>query len=96
MHHLELAHKHADMPKVVKDSFELVQDVMKEFNFGKNYDVLVHCAENLNECFYKPKTLKSMKFVAYCETVLITFLNDYKSLVSACENIPDNFTLRED
>ena len=95
MHRLELCLKHAALPKIIKDSFDLIQDSMKEFNYGKNFETLSNSAEKFNDFFYKPKLFKSMKFVAHCNTVIQTFLKDYKMLVSACENIPDLFTLRD-
>lgn len=82
--------KHATMPKVIKDSLDLIQNCMKEFNSGKNFEVLSSAATNFSHFFYKPKIFKTMKFVSYCATVIQTFLNDYAMLVSACETIPDS------
>lgn len=36
-----------------------------------------------------------MKFSAHCESVFCTFLADYQILISACEQDPDGFTLRD-
>lgn len=49
-------------------------------------------ADELQIYLYKPKIFKMMKFVSHCFNVFQTFLNDYKTLVSAFEKLAnENF-----
>lgn len=94
MHCLELAHKHSSVPKAIQDSLDLIQETMKEFGYGKNFETLLNCSKSFDDFFYKPKIFKTMKFIPHTETVIETFLKDYKSLVSACENTEDLYIKR--
>lgn len=95
MHRIELSKKHADTPKIVAEAFDLVHDAMKNFSSGKSFEVLLKCSEQFSGFFYRPKLFKTMKFSAHCETVFHTFLADYQTLISACEQDPDGFVLRD-
>lgn len=95
MHKIELIKKHANTPKIVTEAFDLIHDAMKNFSSGKSFEVLLKCSEQFPGFFYRPKLFKTMKFSAHCETVFKTFLADYKTLISACEQDPDGFVLQE-
>lgn len=95
MHRIELMQKHSEMPDVVSKAHSLIQESMKQFNYGSKYEALLKCSEGFSDFFYKPKMFKSMKFVAYSKDVFKTFLGDYKFLVSACEQDPELFSLRD-
>lgn len=94
MHRIELAKKHAETPKIVVDALQLIHDTMKQFSTGKSYEILLQFSEDFPN-FYKPKLFKSMKFSSYCEDVFKTFICDYQMLISACEQDPDGYVLRD-
>ena len=58
MHHLELCLKHAALPKIMKDLFDRIQDSMKEFNYGKNFEILSNSAEKFSDFFTNPNCSK--------------------------------------
>lgn len=95
MHRLELAEKHASIPDLVQRGHSLVDDAMKEFPTGKKYELLFESSKEFQEYFYRPKMFKTMKFASYSQSVFLTFLGDYRTLVSASEKCLQSFTLRD-
>lgn len=70
MHCLELDHKHSSVPKAIQDSLDLIQETIKEFGYGKNFETFYNCSKSIDEFFYKPKIFKTMKFIPHTETVI--------------------------
>lgn len=95
MHRIELIQKHSEMPDIIKKAHCLINDSMKEFMYGSKYEKLLKSSEEFSDFFYKPKIFKTMKFASHCKDVFKTFIADYKSLVSVCEQNPDMFSLRD-
>ncbi|GBN10945.1 hypothetical protein AVEN_147279-1 [Araneus ventricosus] len=88
---IELIRKHAEVPKIVADAFQLIHDTMKHFSIVKSYEMLL---ENFDDYFYKPKLFKTMKVASYCEDVFKTFICDYLLKVFSCEQDPDGYVFR--
>lgn len=95
MHRIELAEKHSSVPELIQKGHTLIDEAMKEFSTGKNYELLLQSSKEFEDYFYKPKAFKTMKFASYSESVFNTFLGDYRSLVCAVEKCPESFALRD-
>ena len=61
----------------------------KEVKAGQKYELLRSHGEQLLDVLYVPKIFKTMKFVAYSQTVFKTFLNNYSAYVATAESYED-------
>ena len=79
--------------KFIDETIETITAISKLVKSGQVFEVLLD-HKNLLNIFYVPKIFKTMKFVAYSETVFKTFINNYPAYVATMQDI-ENVGLRD-
>ena len=76
---------------ILKKQTDILQEVLKHVQYGKSYEQLLKCADEMNHAILQPKIFKTKKFVVNCELVYKTFYQDYPVIISLLQKqLPDS------